>query len=168
MLEWLGGNKVAKEGRPLKFKSVKELQAKIDEYFKSCWKQKIDMFGNPVFLKDKSGKKTEEKVMVQFKPYTITGLAVFLDTTRETLLDYEAKDKFSDTIKRAKETCQAYAEESLFIGKNPTGPIFNLKNNYGRWKDKSEVDLTLPKPILGGDVSSNNGDQKASEAQQED
>ena len=37
--------------------------------------------------------------------------------------------------------CQQYAEESLFIGKNPTGAIFNLKNNY-EWKDKNETDLT--------------------------
>ena len=74
----------------------------------------------------------------QNKPYTITGMAVFLGTTRDLLVDYEKKKKFSDTIKRAKERCHAYAEESLFIGKNPSGAIFNLKNNYG-WKDKSEV-----------------------------
>lgn len=126
-------------GRPPKYKTVPELENLIEAYFQSCWKQKIDMFGNPIFVKDKRGKKTEEKVMYQFKPYTITGLALAIGTTRETLIDYEKKDKFSDTIKRAKQMCQGYAEESLYIGKNPTGAIFNLKNNYG-WKDKTETE----------------------------
>lgn len=130
-----------KSGRPLKFKTPEELQAKIDEYYKSCWEQKIDMFGNPVFEKDRNGQKTEKPVMVQFKPYTITGLAVFLDTSRETLINYEQKDGFFDTIKAAKEKCHAYAEESLFVGKNPSGAIFNLKNNYG-WKDQNQTQLT--------------------------
>lgn len=134
-------NETKPVGRPLKFESPEELQEKIEEYFNSCWRQKVDMFGNPVYIKDKEGKKTDEQVMVQFRPYTISGLAVALDTTRETLMDYEEKDEFSDTIKRAKEMCHAYAEEQLFVGKNPTGAIFNLKNNYG-WKDKSETDVT--------------------------
>jgi len=128
-----------KGGRPLKFKKVLDLEKAINKYFKSCWRQKVDMFGNPVFIKDEKGKKTKKKVLEQFKPFTVTGLAVALGTTRETLIDYEAKDKFSDTIKRAKEMCHGYAEEQLFIGRNPTGAIFNLKNNYG-WKDKQEVE----------------------------
>lgn len=128
-----------KGGRPLKFKTVEELETKIEAYFKSCWRQKVDMFGNPVYLKDKNGKKTDEPVMVQIEPYTVTGMAVFLGTNREVLLQYEAKQRFFDTIKRAKERCHAYAEEQLFIGKNPTGAIFNLKNNWG-WKDKTETE----------------------------
>ena len=32
-----------------------------------------------------------------------------------------------------------HATYSWVIGKNPTGAIFNLKNNYA-WKDKTEVD----------------------------
>lgn len=124
-------------GRPPKYKTVEELEKLIDKYFLSCWEQKIDMFGNPIFMKDKKGKKTNKKVMIQKEPYTITDLAIALGTTRETLIDYEKKDDFSDTIKRAKEMCQGYAERQLFIGKNPTGAIFNLKNNYG-FKDKTE------------------------------
>lgn len=130
-------------GRPLKFQSVEELQEKIDAYFKSCWTQKIDMFGNPIYIKDDKGKKTDEKVMVQTIPYTITGLAVALETTRDTLLSLEKKDEFFDTIKSAKEKCHSYAEQSLYIGKNPTGAIFNLKNNYG-WKDKTEEEHRFP------------------------
>lgn len=127
-------------GRPPKYKTVPELEKLIDAYFESCWTEKIDMFGNIVYKKDSKGNKSELPVMVQFRPYTITGLALAIGTTRETLLDYEHKDKFSYTIKRAKERCQSYAEESLMIGKNPTGAIFNLKNNYNRWKDKTETE----------------------------
>ena len=146
-----------KGGRPLKFKTVEELQTKIDEYFKSCWRQKLDMFGNPIFIKNAKGKKTDQAVFEQFRPYTITGLAVALDTTRETLLDYEDKKRFSYTIKKAKEICQQYAEDYLFVGKNPTGAIFNLKNNYG-WADKTETDHTSKgKQIVGFNFIAPNG-----------
>ena len=96
---------------------------------------------NPDTIKSKIRVSLKIKLMIQSKPYTVTGLAVALDTTRDTLIDYQKKDEFSDTIKRAKEMCHQYAEDSLFIGKNPIGAIFNLKNNYG-WQDKQEVDHT--------------------------
>ena len=129
-------------GQPLKFKTVAELQKKIEAYFKSCWDYKRDMFGNRIYDK---ATKPKKPVMVQVKPYTITGLAVALDTSRETLMNYEKKEKYFDTIKRAKEMCHNYAEDSLFIGKNPTGAIFNLKNNYG-WEDKSKQEHSF-KPL---------------------
>lgn len=110
--------------KPLKFKSVEELQEKIDNYFESCWEE------------DDDGKRK------QVKPYTVTGLANYLDTTRETLLDYEKRDEFSDTIKRAKSKCEQFAEEYLFTGKNTAGAIFNLINNYKRWENKKNTDLT--------------------------
>jgi DNA-packaging protein gp3 len=103
-----------KVGRPLKFSSVKEMQEKIDAYFEEC-DQKED-------------------------PYTITGLALALDTTRDVLLDYQEKDEYSNTIKKAKLKCENYAEKHLFKGKNGVvGAIFNLKNNYSRWVDKQEI-----------------------------
>ena len=102
-------------GRPLKFKTPKELEQKIEAYFKKCDRLK--------------------------EPYTITGLAVELDTSRETLLDYRERDEFSDSITRAKLRFHAYAEKSLWMPKVATGVIFNLKNNYG-WKDRSEHDVT--------------------------
>lgn len=132
-------------GRPLKFQSVEELQAKIEEYFESCWER------GEREIKDKKDKVIAvEKWSRQIKPYTITGLALHLDTSRQTLLEYEGevegrdnKDPaFADTIKRAKEKVHAYVEEYLFQGKNQTGAIFNLKNNFD-WKDKTEVDNTI-------------------------
>lgn len=110
-------------GRPLKFKTAEEMQKAIDLYFESCWE--VDKEGN----------------RKQTRPYTITGLANALDTTRETLLDYQEKDGFSDTVKKAKMKVAEYVEEYLFMGKNQTGAIFNLKNNFN-WKDKTETDVT--------------------------
>jgi len=115
---------MAKVGRPLKFQSLEKLQQDIDNYFKECDEQK--------------------------RPYTITGLAYALDTSRETLLDYEEKSEYSDTIKKAKERCQRYVEEYLFTGKNTAGAIFNLVNNYG-WQNKQNTDITSggkPIPLL--------------------
>jgi len=119
-----------KKGRPKKFQSVEEMEKLIESYFIHC-----DNPANP-------------------KPYTITGLAVWLDTDRNTLLDYENYEKFPEnepffrTIKRAKAKIQQFAEESLWKSGITAGVIFNLKNNWG-WKDKTEQELSGPdgKPI---------------------
>lgn len=129
-------------GRPLKFKTVDELRIKIDAYFESCWEQKIDMYGNPTFIKDKQGNKTDTAVMRQIKPYTVQGLAVFLNCDEDTVLNYQGKKAYFGTIKKAKDKIYQYAVESLYTNRNSAGIIFNLKNNYG-WKDKSEVDAKL-------------------------
>lgn len=104
-------------GRPLKFESVEELQNKIDMYFAEC---------------DKDN-----------RPYTISGLACALDTTRRTLLDYEDKEDYSHTIKRAKAKIEEFNERMLYSKDVPTtGVIFNLKNNYG-WKDTQAIEADL-------------------------
>lgn len=110
-------------GRPLLFKSKEELEQKIQGYFDSCWEI------------DDKGKRR------QMKPYTITGLAVHLDTSRHTLINYEDKEEFFHTIKKAKDIIENYTEEQLYRNTQVTGVIFNLKNNY-EWKDKTETDIT--------------------------
>jgi len=137
---------MAQEGRPLKFKSVEELQNAIDGYFQSC--------------------EDPEKPGFYHKPLTITSLAVHLDTSRETLLDYQNKDEYSDAIKKAKQFIHAWTEEQLYRNTQVTGVIFNLKNNYG-WKDKTEQDITSAgKPIpLMSHVLTNNQSQEDSSAE---
>ena len=103
-----------KGGRPRKYSEKEILQTKIDEYFKMC----------------------DEKE----KPYTITGLCLYLDIDRSTLLRYEEKEEYCNTIKRAKNRIENYVEENSLKGLlNPTVSIFNLKNNFG-WKDKQEIE----------------------------
>ena len=120
-------------GRPLKFKTVEELQVRIEAYFASCWKE------DPLGMEDP----------VMIKPFTIAGLAVFLNTSRQTLLNYEKNDKFFVTLKGAKDRIEAWAEEQLYRSKQVAGPIFNLKNNYSQWSDKQEHELSAPggKPL---------------------
>lgn len=141
---------MAAVGRPLKFNSVEELQEKIDSYFNEC-DPHIKEYETLVF-DSKAKKETTEKRNHFTKqiPYTITGLAVHLDTSRETLLDYEDKEEYSDTIKRAKDRIHAFAELRLFEN-NPTGVIFNLKNNFG-WKDKTETDITTKGESINPDT----------------
>lgn len=100
-----------KVGRPLKFKTVKELQDKIDVYLETTPKQE----------------------------WTITGLALALDTYRQTLLNYEEKDEYLDTIKKAKQMIENSYELDL-KKHGRTGTIFALKNFD--WKDKQETDIT--------------------------
>lgn len=140
-------------GRPLKFESAEELAEKIDAYFADC-DQHVEDINEWLEAREKDGKlKKDEnglnylveithKVMTKQIPYTITGLALALDTSRETLLQYEGRPEFVDTIKKAKDKCHNYVENSLLTS-NPTGAIFNLKNNYG-WKDKTESEITNP------------------------
>ena len=101
-------------GRPRKFNSVQELQAGIDKYFADC---------------DANN-----------KPYTITGFCLALDTTRETIGDYQVIPEYSAAIKKAKERVAAYAEERCFTARNPAGAIF-LAKNHG-FRDKIEIDST--------------------------
>ena len=98
-------------GRPLKFQSVELLQAGIDDYFE----------------------------ITPVEQQCITGLAVHLDTSRVTLCDYEHKDKFTNTIKKAKERI-GLVYELRGIGKGRSYDIFTLKNMG--WKDKQEIDQT--------------------------
>lgn len=102
---------MARTGRPLKYKTVEEIEPLIESYFNS----------------------------VPIEEWTITGLALALDTSRQTLLDYEGRDEFSDTIKKAKEMVENSYEIDLKKS-GRTGTIFALKNF--NWKDKAEVDHT--------------------------
>lgn len=121
-------------GRPLKFKSLKKLKQKIDEYFTICDEGELIEYYD---------KKSQSLLTYTRKiPYTITGLALHLGTNRQTLVNYEIKEEFIDTIKDAKLKCENCAELKLMTGDiAPAGAIFALKN-YG-WKDTQEIENTL-------------------------
>ena len=101
-----------KTGRPLKYKTVKELEDAIDAYF-------------------------EERYLKSIPP-TISGLALWLGfESRQSLYDYQDRPEFSDTIKRATARIEDYAERILLNGNgSATGAIFWLKNH--KWTDKTE------------------------------
>ena len=105
-----------KTGRPEKFLDPKEIKKKGMEYIDDCVANK--------------------------KPITITGLCLWLGTTRDTLMVYQGKEEFSDTIKRLKLYAENFAEEYLYNpnGRAVVGAIFALKN-FG-WSDKLELETS--------------------------
>lgn len=101
-------------GRPLKYKTAKQIEEIGQKYIDKCKEN-----GEPIL---------------------ITGLALALDTDRKTLINYQNNEMFFNTINKLKQQCECYAEEKLFVGNNTTGAIFALKN-YG-WKDKQDIEIT--------------------------
>lgn len=107
-------------GRPLTWTDPSQLQELIDKYFK-----------------------TE-------KWPTLSGLAYFIGIDRNTLYNYEKKDQFFSTIKKARDRMLLIYERLLIHrDQNPAGVIFALKNTG--WKDRQDIttnDKDLPTPIL--------------------
>jgi hypothetical protein len=137
---------VSKGGRPLKIKDVATLNRKINNYFRGCFEMKwFDEKARDIKGKIKYDTRHRPiykavRRRVQVKPITITGLALALDCSRDTLLEYQGRHEYSDTIKKAKDFCHNYVENGMMSGEvNPTAAIFNLKNNYG-WVDKTETE----------------------------
>lgn len=103
-------------GRPLKFEDIGELRKKINLYFETTPKDE----------------------------WTITGLAIALDTFRKVLMDYESGKydddrEFSNTIKKAKQKVEnGYEMDLKKYGRS--GTIFALKNF--EWKDQASLDLS--------------------------
>lgn len=76
-------------GRPRKYKSVEQLQKLIDGYFESCYADVIvkDKDGHAII--DDDGEVLRE--LQQVEPFTITGLALAMGTSRETLMEIETQ-----------------------------------------------------------------------------
>ena len=117
--------------RPLKYKTVAELQAAIDRYFEDCkGRPLLDDDGNAILTKNGN------PIIVGAKPPTVTGLALALGFTgRKQLLDYQGRAAFCNTITRAKSRCEEYAESRLYDRDGSRGAEFSLKYNF-RWDEQ--------------------------------
>jgi hypothetical protein len=115
-------------GRPPIFETPEQMEAAIEEYF------------NPIIYGPEN-KCSIEPVPIGTEPrqrVTITGLAYHLGfCDRQSLYDYETKEKFSCIVKRARLRVEMSYEERL-AENSCTGAIFALKNMG--WRDKTEVD----------------------------
>lgn len=139
------------KGSPKTFLSPEHLQSMINEYYESCMGP---MFFKGELVKDEHGK----IVKTQVKPFTLSGLALYLGITTETLRKYkngkldtildemraETDDvlTFSRVILRAKQTIEAYAEGRLYDKDGQRGAQFVLDCCYG-WvshKEQSDID----------------------------
>ena len=126
-------------GRPPKYKSREEMEEKIEAYFRKCEGKILkNDDGKPIF--DKNG----HPVIIGQKPPTVTGLALALGfTSRQALLNYQAKKEFIDTITRAKTRIEEYVEERLFDKDGAAGAKFSLINNFAGWSEKQLVETEL-------------------------
>lgn len=133
-----------RSGRPPRFSTREELQAKIDAYFAGCeGKALTDAAGN--VCRDKYGC----PIIIDAHPPTVTGLALALGfTSRQALLNYQAKKDFVDTITRAKSRVEEYAEARLFDRDGVQGAKFNLMNNFKGWSDRPREE---PEDVPAGD-----------------
>ena len=125
------------------YKTVEEIQEKIDSYFEECEGR---------LLKDSEGDVMTDKygypIRVDSRPPTITGLALALGfTSRQALLNYQAKAKFVDTITRAKAKVEQYAEERLFDKDGANGAKFSLANNFEGWKEKQQIEADVTSEV---------------------
>lgn len=127
-----------------KFKYIYRYFIKIDRCFcgilqslplRKCGLKLKDDEGKPIFNKFGS------PVVINQRPPTVTGLALALGfSTRLSLLNYQGKKEFMNTITRAKARVEAYAEERLFDRDGSSGAQFSLRNNFKGWTEKTELD----------------------------
>ena len=133
-------------GRPLKFGSPEELQARIDQYFSSCEGQlltKKEADGREVPVLDKHDK----PVIVGEKPQTITGLAHALGMTRRGFLNYRYRPAFSRVVARARMRVETYTEERLFDRDGFSGARFLLLTCFA-WGEPAADNVEPPKPVI--------------------
>lgn len=126
-------------GRPPMYKTVEEMQEKIDAYFEDCRaKPLLSAEGYPVL--DKNG----VPVLFGERPLTVTGLALALGfTSRQALLNYQEKEEFVDAITRAKTRVECYVEERLFDKDGANGAKFSLANNFDGWREKQQIEAEV-------------------------
>lgn len=144
-------------GRPFKYEKVDELNRAITAYFDLCDPHTqrrvvdcgINERGETIWK--------EREIMTEQQPYTVSGLALAIGVTRQTLLNYKERGSgFFDSIQQAVQRCEAYAEAQLY-GPGANGAKFNLVNNYSGeykpWADKQvfagDLDAPLSNPLIG-------------------
>lgn len=140
-----------KTGRPPKYESKEQIEGLIEEYFRSC-EGKVLKDNDENIVYNKFG----EPVVIGRKPPTVTGLALALGfSTRLSLLNYQGKKEFANTITRAKTYIEEYAERRLFDRDGVHGAKFSLINNFKGWSERPKEDAAKEvidklDEILGG------------------
>jgi hypothetical protein len=115
-------------GRPPFFETPEKLQEAISEYFITGVKKRKVVVG-----------KGEQRRIEEIEVPTITGLCYALGfESRQSFYDYEQKEGFAYTIKRARLFIENEYEEQLSVG-NTIGAIFALKN-FG-WSDEHNLNI---------------------------
>ncbi|MBQ9976197.1 MAG: hypothetical protein IJP16_06765 [Clostridia bacterium] len=113
-------------------KNARELEKRIDKYFKSRLREQIDKNGEVVL--DSHGKPIKKQDI----PFTLTGLALALGLdSREALYSFE-DEEMQRLVRRAVMRIEEYAEERLFSKDSFSGVKLFLTVNFDRWQDNDE------------------------------
>lgn len=150
------------KGQMRKFMSPQHLQSMVDEYFESCNGPLLDRYGNLVYDKN------DRLVKTQVKPWTVSGLALYLGISTNSLREYrkgkidslldemkaETDDclTFSSVILKAKQKIESYSEMRLYDKEGQQGARFVLDNVFG-WvshKENAEIYKLMQDAILKG------------------
>ncbi len=100
----------------LKYPTPESMKTRIDEYF--------------IYAKENK------------KPFTKSGMNVFLEVTRKTIDRYKTMEGYDLVLEEAYSKCEEWIVENMLLNNsNATAAIFNLKNTFG-WKDQAQLDLT--------------------------
>lgn len=128
-------------GRPKIFNSPDEFRTECEKYFKMC--------DDTVEIGHDS-KGYEKKIQ---KPYTVSGLCLYLGVTKVGLLAYKSKEGYKEIYNWALECCENYTEENALLGKiHPVFSMFSLKNNFG-WKDQQDINVNQePEKLSVADI----------------
>lgn len=135
------------QGVKPKFVTPEQLKCCIDEYFESCNGPVLDKWNQLQYDRDGN------IIKAQIKPYTVSGLALHIGVTTETLKGYrlgeidtilqemkaETDDEptFAKVLLDAKQRIEAYAEHRLYDQQGQKGAQFVLDNVYG-WTSRRE------------------------------
>ena len=127
-----------KGGNPPCFATAELLSKEVEKYFLSCT--------TPIY--------DENDVMVGVKwsrKPTLSGMAVFLGCSRQTIWEYSKSDDKSYIIKNAKDIIASFAEDALLDGGNPAAYInylINLRMETPWIADEKTIKL---EPVLPDD-----------------
>lgn len=143
------------KGMKRKYVSASHLQCMVNEYFESCNGPLLDKWGQ--LVKDNDGR----IVKVQTKPYTVSGLALYLGVSTQTLKRYnenkteafldemkaETDDvlTFSSVVHRAKQIVEAYAEGRLYDKDGQRGAQYVLDCQFNWVGHKEQADIRKSK-----------------------
>ena len=141
-----------KGGKPLLFDTPEKLEKALNDYFDSITITELkyqlvkvgeDEEGKPIYEQEPilNNKGTQVTRTRYYENPSILAMCRHIGTTRETIREYEMREGYVDTIKKAKARVEEYLENELYRKEQVTGVIFNLKNNFG-WKDKQEIETS--------------------------
>lgn len=148
------------KGQKKRFVSPEHLQCMVNEYFESCNGPLLDRYGNLVY--DNEG----NIVKTQVEPWTVSGLALYLGISTNTLKQYklgridslldemrvDTDDymTFSSVVLKAKQKIETYAEKRLYDKDGQYGARFVLDNAFG-WlsrKEQAEIDNMTHESVI--------------------